>query len=103
MVGKCQFAMSRCVYLGRVVGSGSLQPEKTKLTAVKEFPTSETKHQVRGFLGLAEYYRRLIPDLFIHHCSINRLASPNCPGLLLCIYTGYTGTCKNQLCRSNLL
>ena len=46
-VGKCQFAMSRCGYLGHVVGSGSVHPEKAKLTAVEEFPVPETKGQVR--------------------------------------------------------
>ena len=64
MVGKCQFAMSRCT-------------EKTKLTAVEEFPTPETKRQVRGFLGLAECYRRLIPDYSSIVAPINRLASPD--------------------------
>ena len=55
-VGKCQFAMSRCVYLGHIVGNGSVQPEKAKLKAVEEFPVPETKRQVQGFLGLAGYY-----------------------------------------------
>ena len=40
-VGKCQIAMSRCGYLEHVVGSGSVQPEKAKLTAVEEFPVSQ--------------------------------------------------------------
>ena len=49
---------------GHVVGSGRVQPEKAKLTAVKEFPEPGTKHQVRGFLGLAGYYQ-----IFISDCS----------------------------------
>ena len=31
-VGKCQFAMSRCVYLGHIVGSGSVQPPGWKIS-----------------------------------------------------------------------
>ena len=59
---KCQFGMKECVYLGHVVGNGTLRPEQDKLKAVQDFPTPETKSQVRGFLGLTGYYRRFIPD-----------------------------------------
>ncbi|KAL5488717.1 hypothetical protein EMCRGX_G017698 [Ephydatia muelleri] len=55
-------------------------------SSIEEFPTPETKRQVRGFLGLAEYYRRLIPDYSSIVAPINRLASPDRPGLPLCIY-----------------
>ena len=60
--GKCQFGTSKCVYLGHMVGSGTVEPELGKLQAVKAFPLPETKRQVRGFLGLTGYYRRFIPD-----------------------------------------
>ena len=36
---KCQLAMSRCTYLGHVVG----QPEQSKLEAVKDYPTPTLK------------------------------------------------------------
>ena len=59
---KCQFGMKECVYLGHVVGNGTVKPEHGKLEAVQDFPTPETKSQVRAFLGLTGYYRRFIPD-----------------------------------------
>ena len=62
-VGKCQFGTSKCVYLGHMVGNGSVEPEElSKLQAVKSFPLPETKRQVRGFLGLTGYYRWFILD-----------------------------------------
>ena len=59
---KCQFGMKECVYLGHVVGNGTVKPEHGKLEAVQGFPIPETKSQVRAFLGLTGYYWRFIPD-----------------------------------------
>eukprot|EP00731_Ephydatia_muelleri_P034076 Em0046g19a len=42
---KCQLGMSRCVYLGHVVGSGLVQPERSKMQGVESFPTPTTKKQ----------------------------------------------------------
>ena len=59
---KCQFGMSKFVYLGHVVGSGEVSPDPSKLEAIRSFPVPMSKKQVRGFLGLTGYYRRFIPD-----------------------------------------
>ena len=59
---KCQFAMDQCTYLGHVVGNGEVRPDKSKIQAVKDFPTPATKRQVRAFLGLTGYYRKFIAD-----------------------------------------
>ena len=59
---KCQLAMDQCVYLGHVVGKGTVQPEMTKVEAVQCWPVPETKKQVRAFLGLTGYYRKFIPQ-----------------------------------------
>ena len=59
---KCQFGMSKCIYLGHVVGSGTVSPDPSKLEAIRSFPIPTTKKQVRAFLGLTGYYRRFIPD-----------------------------------------
>ena len=59
---KCQLGMSRCVYLGHVVGSGLVQPERSKVQGVESFPTPTNKKQVRCFLGMTGYYRKFIPD-----------------------------------------
>ena len=59
---KCQLGMSRCVYLGHVVGSGLVQPERSKVQGVESFPTPTTKKQVRCFLGMTGYYRKFIQD-----------------------------------------
>ena len=35
---KCQFGMTRCSYLGHVVGNGEVQPEQSKLEVAENFP-----------------------------------------------------------------
>ena len=78
-VGKCQFGTSKCVYLGHTVGNGSVEPELTKLQAVKTFPLPETKRQVRGFLGLTGYYRRFIPDYSSRAAPLTDLTRKSAP------------------------
>ena len=36
-LSKCQFGMSKCTYLGHVIGSGSVEPEPLKVLVVKRF------------------------------------------------------------------
>ena len=52
--------MESCAYLGHVVGNGEVHPEKSKLEAVRKFPTPVTQKQVQAFLGLTGYYKKLI-------------------------------------------
>ena len=59
---KCQFGMSRCTYLGHVVGGGHVCPDPSKIQSVESFATPTNKKQVRRFLGLTGYYRKFIPD-----------------------------------------
>ena len=59
---KCSFAKNKCVYLGYVVGSGTIEPMECKVLAVQKFAQPRTKKQVRSFLGLCGYYRKFIPE-----------------------------------------
>ena len=59
---KCQFAMQECSYLGPTVGNGVVKPEVSKVEAVQQWGTLQTKKQVRAFLGLTGYYRKFVPS-----------------------------------------
>ena len=76
---KCQLAMGKCSYLGHIVGDGIIQPEKSKLEAVKNYPTPTTKKRVRAFLGLTGYYRKFIPayaNLAVTLTDLTRKSAP---------------------------
>ena len=59
---KCNFGASQCVYLGHIVGSGTVKPEVSKTAAIKAFEEPKTKKEVRSFLGITGYYRRFIEN-----------------------------------------
>ena len=59
---KCLFGQTQIDYLGHVISIQGVSMDPTKVQAVLDWPTPRTVTDVRGFLGLAGYYRR-----FIHH------------------------------------
>ncbi len=70
---KCQFGTKQCVYLGFVVGNGTVQPEHPKIAAIENFEKPKTKKAVRTFLGMTGYYRKFIPDYSTVACSLTDL------------------------------
>ena len=60
--GKCVNTQPRVQYLGYVLsGEGiTASPDKTK--AVRQYPTPKGVKDVRAFIGLASFCRRLVPD-----------------------------------------
>ena len=59
---KCAFAASSVAYLGHVVSAAGVTMDPAKVQAVREWPLPRSARAVRGFLGLAGYYRK-----FVHH------------------------------------
>jgi hypothetical protein len=58
---KCQFAQPRVQYLGFVVSEEGISASPDKVEAVRNYPCPNNVKDVRAFLGLASFYRRLVP------------------------------------------
>jgi hypothetical protein len=58
---KCVFASNQVDYLGHVISKEGIKASPEKVKAIREYPIPRTVKDVRAFLGLASYYRRLVP------------------------------------------
>ena len=66
---KCNFFKQQLKFLGHVISADGISPDQEKIEAVKQWPLPKNQTELRGFLGLTNYFRK-----FIHHYS--QLATP---------------------------
>ncbi|WP_366144398.1 reverse transcriptase domain-containing protein, partial [Giesbergeria sp.] len=66
---KCEFNRAELKFLGHIVGRDGVAPDPSKLAVIRDWPVPKSLKELRGFLGLANYFRRFIP----HYSTI---ASP---------------------------
>jgi hypothetical protein len=59
---KCEFMKKRLHFLGHVISEDGLGPDPAKVDKVRTYPTPKNVRNLRGFLGLASYYRRFVKD-----------------------------------------
>ena len=76
---KCKFGARECVYLGYIVGSGTVKPEISKTASVQAFQPPKTKKEVRSFLGITGYYRRFIENYSMIAAPLTDLTRKNSP------------------------
>ena len=58
---KCRFGLKRIEYVGRVIDKDGLSMSKEKIQTVLNFPLPKEVTALRGFLGLANYFRQFVP------------------------------------------
>lgn len=59
---KCSFAQSSVAYLGHVISAEGVAMDRDKIDAITTWPQPHSVRGLRGFLGMAGYYRRFIKD-----------------------------------------
>ncbi|GJP78325.1 hypothetical protein CLOP_g8647, partial [Closterium sp. NIES-67] len=78
-INKCNFGFNKMPYLGHIISRDGVAPDPEKIKAVKEWPTPENVKQIRGFLGLASYYRRFIRGFAKIATPMNQLLKNETP------------------------
>lgn len=67
------FLREDVVYLGYVVSAKGVAMDKDRVCAIVEPPAPRTLRALRGFLGLAGYYRKLMKDYGTMAVPLTRL------------------------------
>ncbi|KAK4382079.1 Retrovirus-related Pol polyprotein from transposon.6 [Sesamum angolense] len=59
-VSKCSFAQESISFLGHIVERGRIRMDPKKVQAIEEWQPPSDVHDLRSFLGLANYYRHFV-------------------------------------------
>ena len=59
---KCHFGFKEIKFLGHIIGKDGIKTDPAKIEKVKNYSRPVNLTQLRGFLGLAKYYRKFIKD-----------------------------------------
>jgi hypothetical protein len=61
-MSKCTFATDKIEYLGHIIDVKGVATDPAKVKTIQSWAIPKTITQLRGFMGLTGYYRRLIKN-----------------------------------------
>jgi hypothetical protein len=80
-LSKCIFAQQSITYLGHVISANGVSTDPSKVQAIQDWPVPKIVKEVRGFLGLAGYYRKYVQHFRIIAKPLTQLLYKDTPFL----------------------
>ena len=59
-MSKCEFGMIELLYIGHVIYQEGVKVDPEKIKAILEWASPRNLTELRGFIGLCNYYRRFV-------------------------------------------
>jgi len=78
-LSKCEFFQPSVHFLGHIVSESGVSTDPAKLQAIIEWPEPRTKTDIRGFLGLTQYYREFYDNYSQDALPLTELTKNNAP------------------------
>ena len=70
---KCDFYKPQIQYLGHIISEKGIDVDLEKIKAKEDWPTPTSVTDIRSFLGLAGYYKKLIENFLRISCPMTTL------------------------------
>lgn len=78
-LSKCSFAQKQLIYLGHIISGDGVSTDPSKVQEVMNWPVPTTPKKLRGFLGLAGYYRKFVKGFGIISKPLTQLLRKGVP------------------------
>lgn len=76
---KCNFMQRNITYLGHVISAEGVKTDPNNVSAINNFPTSQSLNDVQRFLGLAGWYHCFIPNFSTTAAPLHALKQKKSP------------------------